>query len=70
MNRPPGPTNWLKIGRIYDEMEDGKNSLMYVKLAHQIFKKAHKSSEMHETQAFIESLTTKYKDISDKKNST
>jgi hypothetical protein len=56
----------LKIGKIYDEMQDGKNALMYVKLAHQIFKTAHKSSEVKETLAFIESLTSKYNNISDK----
>ncbi len=57
----------LKIGRIYDEMEDGENALMYAKLAHQIFKRDHKSSELEEAQSFIESLTSKYEDNSEKK---
>jgi tetratricopeptide (TPR) repeat protein len=57
----------LKIGKIYDEMKDGQNALMYAKLAHQIFKRNHNSSQMKETQSFIDLLTTKYKNQSEKK---
>ena len=56
----------LKIGKIYDEMKDGQNALMYAKLAHQIFKRNHNSSQMEETQSFIDLLTTKYKNQSKK----
>jgi hypothetical protein len=56
-----------KIGKIYDEMKDGQNALMYAKLAHQIFKRNHNSSQMKETQSFIDLLTTKYKNQSEKK---
>ena len=51
----------LKIGKIYDEMEDGKNALMFAGLAHKIFKRNHNSSQMEETKSFIDLLTTKYK---------
>lgn len=57
----------LKIGKIYDEMEDGKNALMHAKLAHQIFKKQGNSSQMEEAQAFIAVLTDKYESASGKK---
>lgn len=52
----------LKIGKIYAEMGDGRNALMYAKLAHQIFKKHDNSKQMEETQTFIEKLIAKYKD--------
>jgi len=59
-NRKNAKTH-LKIGKIYDEMKDGRNALMYAKLAHQIFKRNHNSSQLEETQSFIDLLTTKYK---------
>ena len=52
----------LKIGKIYAEMGDARNALMYAKLAHQIFKKRDNSKQMEETQTFIEMLIAKYKD--------
>ena len=57
----------LKIGKSYDEMEDGRNALMYTKLAHQIFKRNHNSRQMEATQSFIDLLTTKYENKSGKK---
>ena len=57
----------LKIGKIYDEMGDGRNALMYAKLAHQIFKRNDNSSQMKETQSFIDLLTAKYENKSGKK---
>jgi len=48
-------------------MKDGQNALMYAKLAHQIFKRNHNSSQMKETQSFIDLLNTKYKNQSEKK---
>jgi hypothetical protein len=57
----------LKIGKIYDEMQDGKNALMFANLAHQIFKRNHKSSQMDEAQSFIDQLTAKYENKPEKK---
>jgi len=65
-NRKNAETH-LKIGKIYDEMEDGRNALMYTKLAHQIFKRNHNSRQMEATQSFIDLLTTKYENKSGKK---
>jgi hypothetical protein len=48
-------------------MEDGRNALMYTKLAHQIFKRNHNSRQMEATQSFIDLLTTKYENKSGKK---
>jgi hypothetical protein len=52
----------LQIGKIYDEVNDGDNPIMYSKLAHLFFKKNENASKMEETQNFIESLTIKYED--------
>ena len=57
----------LKIGKIYDEMEDGKNALMFANLARQIFKRSHKSNQLKETQSFIDTLNAKYENKSGKK---
>ena len=57
----------LKIGKIYDEMEDGINALMFANLAHQIFKRSRNSNQMKETQSFINALTAKYENNSGKK---
>jgi hypothetical protein len=57
----------LKIGEIYDEMEDGQNALMFAKLAHQIFKKSRNLSQMEKTQSYIDSLTAKYESPAEKK---
>ena len=65
-NRKNAKTH-LKIGRIYDEMGDGRNALMYAKLAHQIFKRNDNSGQMKETQSFIDLLAAKYENKSGKK---
>jgi hypothetical protein len=52
----------LEIGKIYDEVNDGDNAIMYARLAHLLFKKNKKDIKMKETQSFIESLTIKYED--------
>jgi len=59
----------LKIGKIYDEMADGRNALMHAKLAHQILKRGDNSRRLKEAQTFIEMLTTKYENTSAKNNS-
>ena len=56
----------LKIGKIYAEMGDERNALMYAKLAHQIFKRHDNSKQMEETQTFINMLTSKFKNKSEK----
>jgi hypothetical protein len=61
------PATHLKIGKIYDEMEDGPNALMFTKLAHKIFKRGRNSSQIEETQTLIDTLTAKYEDKSGKK---
>lgn len=52
----------LRIGKIYDEVNDGDNAIMYARLAHSLFKKNRKTTKMEEAQNFIESLTIKYED--------
>ncbi len=52
----------MRIGKIYDEVNDGDNAIMYSKLAHLLFKKNKNSEKMQEAQNFIESLTIKYED--------
>ena len=57
----------FKIGKIYDEMGDGQNAIMYARLAHQILKKRDNSKQMEEeVMAFIENLMLKYKSESEK----
>ena len=50
----------LKIGKIYNEVNDGDNAINYPKLAHLLFKKNKYSLKMQEALNFIESLTIKY----------
>jgi hypothetical protein len=52
----------MRIGKIYDEVNDGDNAIMYARLAHLLFKKNKKDTKMKEAQNFIESLTIKYED--------
>lgn len=52
----------MQIGKIYDEVNDGDNALMYARLAHLLFKKNKKTTKTEEAQNFIESLTIKYED--------
>jgi hypothetical protein len=52
----------MQIGKIYDEVNDGENAIMYARLAHLLFTKNEKVTKMEESQSFIESLTIKYKD--------
>jgi len=52
----------MQIGKIYDEVNDGDNAIMYAQLAHLLFKKNKKAAKMEEAQNFIESLTIKYED--------
>jgi hypothetical protein len=52
----------MQIGKIYDEVNDGDNAIMYARLAHLLFKKNKKATEMEEAQTFIESLAIKYED--------
>jgi len=52
----------MQIGKIYDEVNDGDNAIMYARLAHLLFKKNKKATKMEEAQNFIESLTIKYED--------
>ncbi len=60
-NTNKGQTH-LTIGKIYDEVNDGKNAIMYAKLAHLVFRQKKNSTKIKETQNFIESLTKKYED--------
>ncbi|MBT5472235.1 MAG: hypothetical protein HOK41_16650 [Nitrospina sp.] len=60
-NTNKGQTH-LTIGKIYDEINDGKNAIMYAKLAHLVFRQKKNATKMKETQNFIESLTKKYED--------
>jgi len=60
-NTNKGETH-LTIGKIYDEINDGKNAIMYAKLAHLVFKKKSNPAKIKEVQNFIESLTIKYED--------
>jgi len=50
----------LEIGKIYNEVNDGDNAIIYSKLAHLLFKKNKNFSKMQEALNFIESLTIKY----------
>lgn len=52
----------LTIGKIYDEVNDIENALMYARLAHMLFKKNKNSAKMDEAQNFIESLAINYGD--------
>ena len=65
-NKKNGPIH-LKIGKIYDEMGDGINALMYAKLAQKLFRKNHNSKELQKTQSLIERLNAKYEPESEKK---
>ena len=60
-NRNQGETH-LTIGKIYDEISDGKNAIMYARLANLVFIKKNNQAKMKETQSFIESLEKKYGD--------
>lgn len=56
-----------KIGKIYNEMGDGRNALMHARLAHQLLKSRDNSKQMEEeVMAFIEKLMLKYKSKSEK----
>jgi len=50
----------LEIWKIYNEVNDGDNTIIYSKLAHLLFKKNKNSSKMQEARNFIKSLTIKY----------
>jgi hypothetical protein len=52
----------MQIWKIYDEVDDGDNAIMYSKLAHLLYRKNKNSLKMQEAQNFIESLRIKYKD--------
>ncbi|MEK9628039.1 MAG: hypothetical protein VW455_03360 [Nitrospinota bacterium] len=52
----------LTIGKIYDEINDGKNAIMYAKLAHLVFRQKRNSAKIKEAESFIESLSKKYGD--------
>lgn len=58
-NRNKGETH-LAIGKIYDEISDGENAIMYARLAHLVFSKKKNKAKMQETQSFIESLEKNY----------
>jgi len=60
-NRNQGETH-LTIGKIYDEISDGKNAIMYARLANLVFIKKNNQAKMKEAQSFIESLEKKYGD--------
>ena len=60
-NRNQGETH-LTIGKIYDEITDGKNAIMYARLANLVFIKKNNQAKMQEVQSFIESLEKKYDD--------
>ncbi len=60
-NTNKGETH-LAIGKIYDEIQDGNNAIMYAKLAHLVFRQKKNSEKLKETQSFIDSLTKKYED--------
>ena len=65
-NRKSAETH-LKIAKIYDEMEDGLNAIMFTKLAHKIFIRSRKSIQIEETQSLIDILTAKYENKSENK---
>ena len=60
-NRNQGETH-LTIGKIYDEISDGENAIMYARLADLVFIKKNNQAKIQETQSFIESLEKKYGD--------
>ena len=60
-NRNQGETH-LTIGKIYDEISDGKNAIMYARLANLVFIKKNNQAKIKEAQSFIESLEKKYGD--------
>ena len=60
-NRNQGETH-LTIGKIYDEISDGKNAIMYARLANLVFIKKNNQAKMQEAQSFIESIEKKYDD--------
>jgi len=60
-NTNKGETH-LTIGKIYDEINDGKNAIMYARLAHLVFRQKKNPAKTKEAQSFIESLTKKYED--------
>ena len=60
-NRSKGETH-LTIGKIYDEINDGKNAIMYAKLAHLVFKQGKDKAKIQEAENFIEALSKKYAD--------
>ena len=60
-NRNQGETH-LTIGKFYDEISDGKNAIMYARLANLVFIKKNNEAKIKGVQSFIESLEKKYGD--------
>ena len=60
-NRNKGETH-LTIGKIYDEINDGENAIMYARLAHLVFRHKNNKVKSQEAQSFIETLEKKYGD--------